>query len=351
MKGAVLLLPLLGLTWTFGLLAVNSETIVFQYLFTIFNSLQGCFVFIFHCIMNSEVRQAWNRKREQIMLSRGEFDANTLMAFGMNTTNSPHQCKSSSGDYMVDTEDIRTSNLTSIPETDLGATNSVEKIKINGQDNLRRSTRPRPRKRQPCPVSRCETPIEESIPGAILDNTDTMEEVRVTHRIIENDDWTVQERRHVTRKMTLKKHATDQSDHDDVAMNGATPPGDYPDFAPPPYVKGNFPRKSPTGSHEKGCFRDHPSQTGGCPLPGKVPVSNPLHEDIYGEFCSLPKKEKSGAVGKHPAITARGALPSLRTSNRNGESPLPDGSADNHESFAPVGATSGIYSISSMLDD
>ena len=36
----MVLLPLLGITWTFGLLAVNDELIVFQYLFAIFNSLQ-----------------------------------------------------------------------------------------------------------------------------------------------------------------------------------------------------------------------------------------------------------------------------------------------------------------------
>ena len=37
---SVILLPLLGLTWVFGLLAVNEETKVFAWLFTIFNSLQ-----------------------------------------------------------------------------------------------------------------------------------------------------------------------------------------------------------------------------------------------------------------------------------------------------------------------
>ena len=39
-KAAVLLLPLLGLTWLFGLLAVNEDTVVFAWIFTILNSLQ-----------------------------------------------------------------------------------------------------------------------------------------------------------------------------------------------------------------------------------------------------------------------------------------------------------------------
>ena len=35
-----MLLPLLGLTWVFGIMAINKDTIVFQYLFAILNSLQ-----------------------------------------------------------------------------------------------------------------------------------------------------------------------------------------------------------------------------------------------------------------------------------------------------------------------
>ncbi|XP_062605232.1 adhesion G-protein coupled receptor G7-like [Saccostrea cucullata] len=72
-KGAIFLLPLLGLTWIFGLMAVNKDTIIFQYLFAVFNSLQGFFVFLFHCVCNSEVRQALQRLREKRILSRGEF--------------------------------------------------------------------------------------------------------------------------------------------------------------------------------------------------------------------------------------------------------------------------------------
>ena len=42
MKGAVVLLPLLGVTWVFGLLAVNEDLIVFAWIFAILNSLQVC---------------------------------------------------------------------------------------------------------------------------------------------------------------------------------------------------------------------------------------------------------------------------------------------------------------------
>ena len=36
----IVLLPLLGLTWSFGILTVNSNTTAFAWFFTIFNSLQ-----------------------------------------------------------------------------------------------------------------------------------------------------------------------------------------------------------------------------------------------------------------------------------------------------------------------
>ena len=39
-KAAAIILPLLGCTWVFGLLAVNEDTIAFAWIFTILNSLQ-----------------------------------------------------------------------------------------------------------------------------------------------------------------------------------------------------------------------------------------------------------------------------------------------------------------------
>ena len=42
LKAAIILLPLLGVTWVIGLFAVDENTEVFAWLFTIFNSLQVC---------------------------------------------------------------------------------------------------------------------------------------------------------------------------------------------------------------------------------------------------------------------------------------------------------------------
>ena len=40
LKATIILLPLLGITWVFGLLAVNQESSVFAWIFTVLNSLQ-----------------------------------------------------------------------------------------------------------------------------------------------------------------------------------------------------------------------------------------------------------------------------------------------------------------------
>ncbi|XP_022089653.1 adhesion G protein-coupled receptor L3-like [Acanthaster planci] len=80
-KGALTLLPLLGLTWVFGLLAVNSATILFQYLFTIFNSFQGLFIFLINCVFNSEVKTAFVRKREKQKLAHERDTLEHSMSF------------------------------------------------------------------------------------------------------------------------------------------------------------------------------------------------------------------------------------------------------------------------------
>ena len=50
---------LLGITWIFALLAVGKATIYFQWLFCVFNSLQGFFIFVFYTLRNQDVKKAW----------------------------------------------------------------------------------------------------------------------------------------------------------------------------------------------------------------------------------------------------------------------------------------------------
>ncbi|XP_052257058.1 adhesion G protein-coupled receptor L3-like isoform X2 [Dreissena polymorpha] len=61
LKGSAVLVVLLGLTWIFGFMYVNADTVAIAYMFTILNSLQGLFIFIFHCFMDRKVKKEWRR--------------------------------------------------------------------------------------------------------------------------------------------------------------------------------------------------------------------------------------------------------------------------------------------------
>lgn len=65
-RGALVLMLLLGLTWTFGLLYLNQATVGMAYAFTILNSLQGLFIFIFHCVQNDKV--SGGLRRDSVVL-------------------------------------------------------------------------------------------------------------------------------------------------------------------------------------------------------------------------------------------------------------------------------------------
>ncbi|XP_071954239.1 adhesion G protein-coupled receptor L1-like [Antedon mediterranea] len=71
-KGAITLLFLLGSTWATGLLFFNQSSITMAYIFTVLNSLQGFFIFLFYCFNNDAIkkelrrwlsRKAWVPKR------------------------------------------------------------------------------------------------------------------------------------------------------------------------------------------------------------------------------------------------------------------------------------------------
>lgn len=57
--GAVSIIILLGLTWVFAFFTISEAAIVFHYLFAIFNSLQGLWIFIFYCFLKHDVQNMW----------------------------------------------------------------------------------------------------------------------------------------------------------------------------------------------------------------------------------------------------------------------------------------------------
>nr|KAG5695739.1 hypothetical protein BaRGS_004484 [Batillaria attramentaria] len=62
LRRAIGVAVLLGVTWVFGLLSIDDTSqVVFNYLFAVFNSLQGLFIFLFYCVFNKNTRAAWQR--------------------------------------------------------------------------------------------------------------------------------------------------------------------------------------------------------------------------------------------------------------------------------------------------
>ncbi|PFX13359.1 putative G-protein coupled receptor 133 [Stylophora pistillata] len=59
-RACVVMIPLLGVTWLFGLLSPLHKA--FVYIFTILNSSQGFLIFALHCARNSQIRERFKRK-------------------------------------------------------------------------------------------------------------------------------------------------------------------------------------------------------------------------------------------------------------------------------------------------
>lgn len=68
---------LFSLTWMFGFLVIANSIVIFQYVFCIFNSLQGFFLFVFYGVRNENVRKSWldkfrdYRERRAVSTSAG----------------------------------------------------------------------------------------------------------------------------------------------------------------------------------------------------------------------------------------------------------------------------------------
>nr|XP_058945459.1 adhesion G-protein coupled receptor G2-like [Pocillopora verrucosa] len=66
-KTCAVMIPLMGITWLFGLLSPLHKA--FAYIFTIFNSTQGFLIFFFHCVRNSQIRERLKRRMNAIFPS------------------------------------------------------------------------------------------------------------------------------------------------------------------------------------------------------------------------------------------------------------------------------------------
>lgn len=50
-----------GLSWLFGALSVSQAAVVFQWLFIIFNTMQGFWLFVFFCVIGTDAREEWKK--------------------------------------------------------------------------------------------------------------------------------------------------------------------------------------------------------------------------------------------------------------------------------------------------
>ncbi|CAH1277276.1 ADGRL3 [Branchiostoma lanceolatum] len=87
LRRAFSMMALFGLTWLFGFFVIDGDSdarTVFAYLFCIFNTLQGLFIFIFHCALREDMRKWWKKlackgkiKKKQYVLDWKNHDSPT----------------------------------------------------------------------------------------------------------------------------------------------------------------------------------------------------------------------------------------------------------------------------------
>ena len=60
LQGSVIVIVLLGLTYMFAIFAIDQASVLFHYLFAVFNAMQGVFIFVFYCVLKKDSRYSWN---------------------------------------------------------------------------------------------------------------------------------------------------------------------------------------------------------------------------------------------------------------------------------------------------
>ncbi|XP_071477265.1 uncharacterized protein [Diadema antillarum] len=178
-KGSLALLPILGVTWCLGIFAVGSTTIVFQYLFVICNSTQGILLFIFHCLLNSEVRNALKREKEKMGWSTAGPGISTTRKIKVHpSSDDPSSGKNDmkDGKSAIDTEEKSVAVLR--PGKGSG--------KADSEGNKKRDDE------IPLPGQIGEEAMEDTPPRTIRQEV-------TTERELKKDGWKINEQRKVTR--------------------------------------------------------------------------------------------------------------------------------------------------------
>ncbi|XP_013400610.1 uncharacterized protein LOC106166554 isoform X2 [Lingula anatina] len=85
LRAGICCFVVLGLTWVFGFFAIADARLVFQYLFCIFNAIQGFLIFIFHNIREPRVREAWQRLCCKKQHRREKYEKANMVSSSNNT--------------------------------------------------------------------------------------------------------------------------------------------------------------------------------------------------------------------------------------------------------------------------
>ncbi|XP_063960484.1 adhesion G protein-coupled receptor L3-like [Lytechinus pictus] len=133
-KGALILVPILGLGWVFGFLSLGRATLIFTYLFVIIVALQGVLIFLLYCAFNSEVRAALRRKDEKRKLRRGDGLSSVPTPSSGNSTQS-NDTSTTFASKLIDKIKRRRSSTTAARNT------PIDKIELMDRSDSPYSTR------------------------------------------------------------------------------------------------------------------------------------------------------------------------------------------------------------------
>ncbi|XP_076077317.1 adhesion G protein-coupled receptor B1-like [Mytilus galloprovincialis] len=142
-RSLCVILPLFGVTWVLGVFSVNEETVLFQYLFAVFNSLQGFFIFLFHTVFNQQIREGIQTMRvkradKASIYSKQSSQKTTRESFATSTSDS--QRKSSDSTSILKAKKLNDSLITSFENSRNTNQNSLKGDKSITPENDSKST-------------------------------------------------------------------------------------------------------------------------------------------------------------------------------------------------------------------